>query len=385
MKRFVVFVAAVLLMMIYGNGHAWGVFAKALKDTYGLLDWQTQFIFTSDILASCSTMIFAGWLHDRLGPRPLVLASAFVMGGAYLLAWQFGDNYWALWLAMGPLLGAGGALGYVCPIATVIKWFPNHKGLACGAVASGYAVGAILLIDIAQRLIEQWQVPVLQVFGYVGFAFLPALLVLGLILVPPPGQITHESVQKFRWRHLARDRRFWLLFAGMFCGTMPYLVVMGNVKLLGTAFAIGPAAVAIVGGCTAAGSATGRMFWGFVLDRLGQRRSTLAAMSILVLAIGCLMLAQGSAEMFLAAVFLIGFCYGSNFSIYPATVARIYGPALLGSIYPLIMFAQGISSLGSTASGKLKDATGSYMPGLIMVGVVGLIGLGIAAMARRER
>jgi MFS transporter, OFA family, oxalate/formate antiporter len=114
----------------------------------------------------------------------------------------------------------------------------------------------------------------------------------------------------------------------------------------------------------AVGNTIGRLFWGRVLDRLGQRRAMLASQTMMLTAVVTMLVFGGNGAAFLAAAACIGFCYGSNFAIFPATVAVLYGPERMGSIYSWVMVAQGISSLGSIAGGRLFQATGSYYGGL---------------------
>jgi OFA family oxalate/formate antiporter-like MFS transporter len=138
---------------------------------------------------------------------------------------------------------------------------------------------------------------------------------------------------------------------------------MGNVEVLGGWFGVG--AMAALGvTAVAVGNTAGRLFWGRVLDRLGQRRAMLASQTMMLAAVVTMLVFGGNGAVFLAAAAAIGFCYGSNFAIFPATVAALYGAERMGSIYSWVMAAQGISSLGSIAGGHLFTATGSYYPGL---------------------
>jgi len=205
----------------------------------------------------------------------------------------------------------------------------------------------------------------------------PAILISGLLLVSPSRPRTGGRTTSFRRRDLVGDARFWALFAGMLFGTLPYLVVMGSVKPLGTAFGLGAAAAAAVP-VLAAGNACGRIAWGWGVDRLGPRQSMLAAQTGMLLAVLALM-AAGRVHVlaFLGAGFGIGFCYGSNFAIYPATVARQYGAHVLGSVYPFVMAAQALSSLGPTANGMLVDRFSSYLPGLGLAAGLSVVALAV--------
>jgi len=374
-KRLAVLAAATMMMLALGTGQAWATFAKPLKAQYKLSDTQTQLVFATLTLVFCLGMVPAGRLHDRWGPRPMAIASAVMVGAGYAVAWGFGQSFVVLWLAMGVLVGGGVATGYVCPIATAVKWFPHHKGLVCGLAAAGFGVGPVVLSSIAKGLLAHgWGV--LEIYGLVAATYAPVILLCGLGLVRPgreSGDSENRDRPHFQTAKMGTvpifavpifgDGRFWLLFAGMLCGTMPFLIVMGNVEVLGGWFGVGVMAALGVP-VVAVGNTAGRLFWGRVLDRLGQRRAMLASQTMMLAAVVAMLAFGGNGAVFLAAAAAIGFCYGSNFAIFPATVAALYGAERMGTVYSWVMAAQGISSLGSIAGGHLFTATGSYYPGL---------------------
>jgi OFA family oxalate/formate antiporter-like MFS transporter len=372
-KRYVALIAAVLMLAFMGTNQAFSVFDRPLRETYGLRSSQTQAIFGTATLVFCIFLIVAGRLHDRVGPRPLAIASAALMGAGMFLAWRSGGSFGLLWLSQGVIVAAGTAAGYVCPIATAVKWFPHHKGLIAGLAAAGFAGGPILLSGAAEALFARgWGV--LDIYGFVGAVYAPVLLVTGLLLVTP-GPVNPAHVAAFRRRELLRDRRFWMLWVGMLCGTFPYLIVIGKVKPMGEAFGIGPAAAVFAVTAACAGNAFGRLFWGYVVDRLGHRRAMLASQALMPAVVLAMIGSSVAPALFLVAAAGVGFCYGSNFAIYPATVANFYGPHVLGSVYPLIMFAQGVSSVGPPVAGWLYDVTDSYLPGLAIAAAVAAAGL----------
>lgn len=374
-RRYRVLAASVLMLLFLGTGQAWSVYIAPLKASFGYTDSQMQLVFTTSSFTFCFVIILGGRLYDRWGPRPLAVISALMMAAGWFLASRSGSNWWLLWLGAGLLGGGGSAMGYVCPVATAITWFPRRAGLIAGLALAGFGLGPMLLSTTVEVLLRhQW--PVLAIFGFVASVWPPVVLVSGLLLALPSGHPVRKAEAVFRRRSLLGDRRFWTLFAGMFFGTLPYLVVMGAVKPLGAAFAIGPAAAAMAISTVALGNTAGRIAWGHAVDRLGPRAAMIAAQSLMVAGLLTLILAgRLHAALFLGAVGVIGFCYGSNFAIYPSTVARLYGVGIFGSIYPFIMAAQGFSSLAPTLNGLLHDATGSYMPGLVMAAALGLAGL----------
>jgi len=225
----------------------------------------------------------------------------------------------------------------------------------------------------------------LEIFRLIGLVYAPIILVTGLMMAVPPGQPGTEAVASFSRKKLFGAPRFWTLFAGMFFGTLPYLTVMGNVKPIGVDFDIGyigkwEAALFAIS-AVAAGNAFGRVFWGIFVDKLGPRRSMLSAQAIMIASMLCLILfGRGHPLPFMIAVCGAGFCYGSNFAIYPATVARLYGTHVMGSVYALIMAAQAISSFAPSINGKLFDITGSFIPGLSGAAGLAIVGIIVTAI-----
>ena len=381
MKRYLVLAASLVMMACLGTGQAFSVFDGPLREAYRLTSGQTQLIFGLSTLVFCVVIIVAGRLHDRFGPRPLALASVLLTGGGWFLAWQSGGHYVLLLVSLGVIGGAGSSVGYVCPIATAVKWFPHNRGLIAGLAAAGYAGGPILLSAIAEVLFHRrWGV--LEIYGFVAAVYTPILLVTALLLLTP-GPVNPEHVSAFRRRTLLKDRRFWMLWVGMLCGTMPFLIVSGKVKPMGEAFGLGPAAAVCAIGVACAGNVLGRLFWGYVVDRVGHRKAMLGTQMLLPVVVLAMIGSSAAPALFLVAAAGVGFCYGSNFAIYPATVANFYGPHVLGSVYPLIMFAQGISAAGPPLAGLLYDHTQSYLPGLAIAGAAAVAGLAVCTWLGR--
>lgn len=388
LKKYLVLAGCVLMLLFLGTNQAWSVFVRPLKAEYGFSALQMQWVFNTGTLVFCTMMIFAGRLHDRFGPRPLAVASALLIGLAWTLAWASHGSYFWLWIAIGVVGNTGNAVGYICPIATAIKWFPNHRGLVSGLAAAGFGSGPILLSGLAEGLMRHDWRPI-NIFGIVAVTYAPVVFAMGMTLALPPGQPSHTQVVRFRRRALVGDRRFLTLALGMFTGTLPFLVIMGTAKPLAVDFGLAESLAAIAITVLAIGNTFGRIFWGVMIDRTGPRRAMLAAQAV-VIASMILLITAGhlTPALFFVSLFGVGFCYGSNFAIFPATVTRLYGAHVIGSVYPLIMAAQGAASFASTVNGFLKDATGSYGPGLILalaIAVGGSIACWILSRSISER
>lgn len=374
MKRYLVIIAAIVMQACLGTIYAWSAFVPALRESFGYSSAQMQLVFGTSFLIYACSMIVTGRLQDRHGPRPLAAASGLFVTAAYFLAWAGGNHFVWLWLGIGVLGGLGIGCGYVCPLATAVKWFPNHKGLVCGLAVAGYGGGAIVLANLAQWLMNNgWQA--LDIFKLVGIIYGPMIILAGMFLFTPREQ-ARQDVYRFSRTALFRDYRFWQLSVAMFCGTLPGLMINGNLKPIGLSFGLSSSTATMAISFFAVGSATGRILWGFVNDRLGRVRSTVLALSLIAVSALAVLAGESRELGFLIISLFVGLCYGSSFALYPAQVAEIYGAEVMGTVYALVIFSHGLAAVvGPGIGGLLFDLTNSFFPALIFAGAVAAVGV----------
>lgn len=376
MKRYFVLIACVVMQMCLGPIYAWSTFVPKLQAAFGYTSWQTQLVFGTSFLVFSFAGLFTGRVLDRYGPRVLSVAAGLLLGSGYLLASLSGGCFWLLWLGVGCLGGLGIASGYYCPIATAVKWFPHHKGLVGGLAIGGYGASAIILTNIARVMFNHgWAVS--DILRFVAVVYGPIVMLMGLLLFTPPGSHGHHAVA-FHRRVLLGDRQFWAMVIAMFCGTLPGLVVSGNLRPIGQSF--GLAEIVTVQAITmfAIGSASGRVLGGFAHDLLGGRRSLILILASITGSITVLMTAglTSCGWGWLPAAMFVGFCYGAVFGVYPGQIVDLYGHRVLGTVYALIMLGHGAAGLaGPPLAGWAKDLTGSFLPGLVSIAVIALTGL----------
>ncbi len=381
-RRVSVLLFCLLMQIGLGTNQAWSVFVKPLHDAYGYSAADLQKVFALSTFVFCATLIIWGRLHDRYGPRVLGVCSAILLAVGYLLTWKLGQHYGVLLVSVGVITSLGITAGYVCPLATAMKWFPTHKGLVAGLAMAGFAGGPTILSNVVQWLLHSgW--PVLEIFHLMLCVYPPLVLVCALNLITPEGShaVTRPKVE---YRAIFSDIRFWTLFVAMLVGSFCFLIVMGSAKPLATFFGLPELAAVQAISVLAASNALARVFWGGLLDRLGTKRSIFLAQLCAVAGLTLLLTAGSVGPVFFVAVAGVAFCYASSFAVFPATVARLYGLSVLGSIYPFIMMAQGISSIAPIINGTLVDRTHSYIPGLVLALAVTVVGaIACTLMARR--
>ena len=385
--KYAILIAAVVIQICLGGIYAWSALVPALEDTAGLSAAQTQIIFGCLFGVFTGSMILAGKLLGRFGPRAVAAVGGLLFGAGYLVASFAGGSFWMLLLGISLLAGLGTGAGYVCPLTTCMKWFPNHRGLVTGISMAGFGGGAVLLSALAEALLSGG-VDVLMVFRWIGIVYGLSMLVAAAVLrFPAGGQVVRRRPTP-PLRLLIRDLFFLALLLGMFCGTFAGMLVVGNLKPIGLAQGIpgGWAAAAI--SVFAVGNAAGRIAWGWISDRTDERMIPVKLMS-LAAPLAVLPWATSPA-FFLLLSFVIGFGFGACFVVYAARVASQYGPARVGGVYPLIFFSYGVAGvLGPPLGGWLYDTTASYRPGIILscgVTVIGLLGsLWLLKRARASR
>lgn len=384
-RGYIVLAAALVMQMCLGGIYAWSVFATPLQQGYGFTAGQTGLIFGTYMCVFTVALIFVGPLLDRIGPRVPCMISGVIFAGGYVLAGLSGGSFVLWWLGGGLLTGVAVGCAYVCPISASIQWFPDHKGLVSGLAVAGYGGAAIVLTMIGRPLLDAgWDVH--RIFLWLGLIYGVIVVAMGMLMFLPPG---HKSVGRslgFRRRVLLTDRRFWLLFVPFFCSAITGTSIIGHLRSIGEWMgnSVWFASAAVI--TLAIGNSTGRVLVGFVYDRLGGRLSIILSLSSMVLAAGTLLAFGHSGVGLLAAAGFVGFCYGANFPIFAPEAARLHGVHLMGSVYPLVLFAHGLAPMvGPPVVGALRRATGSFAPGLVLMAAITLVGIVVILLFDRRR
>lgn len=323
-----------------------------------------------------------------------------VLGNLYVGRLEQLDKLFLLWGTVGFLAGAGIGFAYVCPIAALIKWFPNHKGLVSGLAVAGFGFGAFLFKGESQfGALGFIRAHTIESFFFVhGLVCLVAISLGAALLRNPPG--THPAgAGDSRWQDTLRRPAFYALWLMFFSGALAGLMVIGIVKdfaggQLVTAAGSGIDAATrdslLLKGAAAVGwlaifNAVGRVAWGFVSDRVG-RTPALVAMFVLQ-AVMMFALAQMRTEMTLAvAASIVGFNFGGNFALFPSATADLFGARNLGANYGWVFTSYGIAGVVGIAAGNAaKTMTGSYAAAFAFAGVLCILSAVLAIGVQMSR
>lgn len=422
MNRWWVVFGAILIQLCLGAIYAWSAFTGKLTAADGTFQFsktQTQVIFSLGLASFAAVMaLIAGKWQAKVGPRIVGITGGVVMGLGYIIGGLSGSSFWGILIGVGLLGGAGIGLGYVCPIATCVKWFPDKKGMITGLAVAGFGFGALIWIKLTSgfvfgpvNLTPGWQGlygagwTVSNVFILYGVLF-AALVGLGSIVMvnppdgwkpkgwtPPTGAAASSSGQKaFTVNQMVRTPQYWSLFLTFMVGATAGLMVIGVIGLFGrdvltTRGGLEATNATIIAG-TAMGlfyalmNGLGRIIWGSLSDKLGRKNSIV----LMCLLQGTIMIAFyfiGAMEwgLYLGAA-IIGFNFGGNFALFPAATADFFGNKNVGTNYPWVFMAYGVGGIvGPILGGAMGDAK-IWMWAFIPAGIACFIAAGIAMLLK---
>lgn len=375
-RRYVIMTASMVVQISLGSLFAWSTFVNPLMAGYGFTAAQSQAVFGITVAAFTVTMIPAGRLELRFGPRPVAAAGGLFFGLGYLLAGYTG-NLWGVILGIGILGGMGIALGYVCPLTALIKWFPSRKGLITGISVAGFGGGAVVLSQVAGILMRDGM-DVLTVFKWIGAAGGTAVVIAAMFLDIPEGWDTNGHGSQTRVGDALRTRSFWSLLVGMFSGTFAGLIVVGSLKPMGIAAHLDVPTAELAVGALAIGNAAGRIGWGWLADKIGRAAVPLS-LAWIVVTVACLWPALSNRVEYLVASVAVGSAFGGCFVVYVTRVASTYGSGAVGTLYPYVFLCYGAAGLaGPVIAGRLFDVTGTYAGAVVLACCVAAAGMGVA-------
>ncbi|MBN1575187.1 MAG: OFA family MFS transporter [Chitinispirillaceae bacterium] len=420
MNRWLVVVGAILIQLCLGAIYAWSAFTGKLTAADGAFHFtktQTQVIFSVGLATFAVVMaLIAGKWQAKVGPRKVATTGGVVLGVGYLLAGVAGTNFWGILFGVGILGGAGIGLGYVCPIAACVKWFPDKKGLITGLAVAGFGFGALIWIKLTSgfvfgplNLTPGWKGlygagwGVNQVFMLYGILFAVLVLLGASVLknppegwkpagwTPPTGAAAATSGQaNFTTGQMVKTIQYWSLFLIFMIGATAGLMVIGVIGLFGkdalTANGVEAAKATIITG-TAMGffyalmNGLGRIIWGLLSDKLG-RKNSIVLMSFLQGIMMILFFFIGGKEwgLYISAA-VIGFNFGGNFALFPAATADYFGNKNVGTNYPWVFMAYGVGGLiGPILGGAMGDAKAwsmAFIPAGIACCVAAIIGIAL--------
>ena len=379
-RRHVIVVVCTLLQLCLGTVYAWSFFQSLLVSQLGWTYIQTAYAFSITIFSLGIAAAWAGRALPRFGPRKLATLGSAMFAGGYVAAGTALEieSMALFYLGYGCVGGAGIGLGYVTPVATAAKWFPDRKGLVTGIVIMGFGLGASLLSKgLAPYLVTVTDGDLALVFTWLGIIFGCILIPSSLLLSDPPKKQEPPAAAKAT---VADTRQasdsdsiaaslysskfliMWLVFFFNISAGISVISVQSqlfqDVWRLGEPLAE-PEALAQYGATLIAVSSLfnglGRLFWASLSDRFGRTRVFRILLASQMVVFGVLM-SERDPWIFAALVCYILLCFGGGFATMPSFVSDVFGSKRMSAIYGTILTAWSAAGIfGPLYMGYLRD------------------------------
>ncbi|MCL6576795.1 OFA family MFS transporter [Kyrpidia sp.] len=372
-NRWLIALCAVLLHLCIGSAYAWSVFAKPLSTKFGWSATDVAFTFSLAIALLGISAAFLGHFVERRGPRVAgTTASIFFGAGVALsgLAVHLGSLY-LLYLTYGIIAGIGLGIGYIAPVSTLVKWFPDRRGMATGMAVFGFGAGSLVTGPIAAKLIQT--VGISGTFYILGAAYFIVMFSVSQYLAPPAREWTPPVPASQQRRAVSRDlsqltaneavrtKRFWMLWVMLFINVSAGIMLISQASPMAQE-KVGMSAIAAAAVVGAMGlfNGGGRIVWASASDWVG-RPNIFTFFFLLQLIAFLYMPSLHQALLFEILLFAIISCYGGGFASIPAYIGDLFGTKQLGAIHGYILTAWSAAGIvGPMVVAAIKDATKSY-------------------------
>jgi OFA family oxalate/formate antiporter-like MFS transporter len=372
-NRVIIAIAGVVMQVALGAVYAWSVFRDPLTQQYGASVTAVNFAFSITILTLGFAAFAGGLWMARSGPRIVALIAGVLYGLGVFLA-SFADNSLTLlYLTYGLIAGAGIGLGYIVPVATLIKWFPDKRGFITGIAVAGFGGGAFVTAFVAKALVASSGV--FSAFSILGIIYLVMVVGAALFMKNPPEgwkpegwePDTSESGDRsgvdYDLGGALKTWQWFALWALLFLNVTAGISIITEAAPMAETISGVSATVAVwLVSIISVGNALGRFFWAWLSDAIG-RKWVFFVMFLLQAVLFLLLPILGAAAYILLAViaFIIVSCYGGGFGTMPAFTADYFGSANVGKVYGLLLTAWSFGGvLGPLLISRVIDVTDSY-------------------------
>ena len=429
-NRWLIPPAALAIHLCIGQAYATSVYKISLVEHFDTSLTAVGLVFSiAIVMLGLSAAVFGTWV-DSGGPRRAMVVAAlcwsvgFLVGAAGIATGQL----WLLYLGYGVIGGIGLGIGYISPVSTLIKWFPDRPGLATGMAIMGFGGGALIASPVSSKLLAVFDssfdptdettvasgAAVAQLFVTLGLVYLVVML-FGAWLVRVPADdwkpegfdpdkvmqkklVTTESVTA---ANAIRTRQFWLLWVVLFCNVTAGIGILEQASPMiqdffraddGTS-SVAPAVAAGFVGLLSICNMAGRFAWSTTSDLIGRKPIYIGYLGIGMICYTALaLMGNASTGLFVLLAGVIISFYGGGFSTVPAYLRDLFGTYQVGAIHGRLLTAWSAAGIaGPLIINGFLDAQGepgsltadAYRPALLtMVGVLAVGLLANLAMTR---
>lgn len=402
-RGWMVALAGTGINLALGILYTWSIFKGAIADSVkngGAFSWNEASIndpYATACLMFAFSMILAGKLQDKFGPRITAIIGGLLTGAGFIAISQT-TSYWGWIVGFGVMAGMGIGFGYSAATPPALKWFPPKKtGLIAGIVVAGFGLASVYIAPLAQYLLATYGLQQSMLFFGIGFTAIVSFFAL-FLQNPPEGYVADPSISKAAAKsasdndktpsEVLKTAKFYVLWACYFIGAGAGLMVIGSAKGLAKA-SMGEMAFLVVA-IMAVGNAAGRIVAGVVSDKIG-RANTLVIMLVfqavlMFLAIPVIDGIYTSAFAMPLLVTFMVFNYGTNLALFPSFAKDYWGGKHFGMNYGILFSAWGVGAFALVrVSEMLRVRTDGYTMSFAAAGVLLMVGAMLAGSLRPRK
>ncbi|HSF35816.1 MAG TPA: OFA family MFS transporter [Nocardioides sp.] len=417
-SRWLIPPAALAVHLSIGQVYAFSVFKNSLVASFETSLTAIGWVFSlSIVMLGLSAAVLGTWV-ERSGPRKAMLAAALCWGTGFIIgaAGIATSQLWLLYLGYGVIGGIGLGIGYISPVSTLIKWFPDRPGLATGMAIMGFGGGALIAAPLSNKLMSLYDsdfVPtepgavasssaLAQTFVTLGIVYTAFMLVGAALVRVPPGHGDDSTAEHspgtngalVRASEAIRTPQFWLLWVVLFCNVTAGIGILEQAAPMIQDFfreagdsSVSAAAAGGFVGVLSLANMIGRFVWSSLSDQIGRKKTYVMYLGVgLVLYLLLALFGSSSTVVFVALAAVIISFYGGGFATVPAYLKDLFGTLEVGAIHGRLLTAWAAAGVaGPLIVNGILDSVGEpgnlvaadYRPALFTM--VGVLAVGFVA------
>lgn len=400
-NRWLIALSAVGIHLSIGAAYAYSVYTMPLVETMGWSVAEVTVAFTIMMVLGGGSAALFGRLVERNGPRKSAIFAAVLFGlGQAGSGFAVSiDSLTLFLLTYGLLSGLGLGIGYISPVSTLVKWFPDRRGLATGMAVLGFGSGALITAPVAASLMES--IGISSTFYILGACYFVVMTLAASYIAPPPkgwlpdikvktkaafGAVKiKKDLAQLTANEAVKTRHFWMLWAIMLINTSAGIMMISVASPMAqTVVGLSAAAAATMVGVMGIFNGAGRLGWAAISDYI-SRPVVFIIFFIIQLITFLTLPIIASAIVFQILIFLVVSCYGGGFSNLPAFIADMFGTKELGAIHGYLLTTWSLGGLiGPTLVSQIYTRTGSYIPVFYVFAALVAIALVIAIFLKAD-
>ncbi len=378
-NRWLIALSAIAIHLSIGSAYAYSVFKNPLSDQFGWSGQEVSLSFTLAIFFLGISAAFFGRFVEKYGPRRSAMVAAILFSGG-LLGSGFAISQESLigfYATYGVIGGIGLGVGYISPVSTLVKWFPDRRGLATGMAVMGFGAGALICSPVAAKLIES--VGIANTFYILGIVYF-ILMMSGALYIAKPAEgwlpasmkaaanaagtvrtAIKQDLAQLTVNEAVRTKRFWMLWVMMFVNISSGIMLISVASPMAQE-KVGMTAVAAASmvGIMGLFNGGGRIGWAAFSDYIGRTNVFTVFFSVQLIAF--LMLPNvTSALLFQVLIYIILTMYGGGFASLPAYIGDLFGTKQLGAIHGYLLTSWSMAGVaGPMIVAYIRDKTSNY-------------------------